>query len=32
VIENNGSADELKSKVAQFVEWLKEHERGEGMR
>jgi len=24
VIENNGSPDELKSKVAEFVEWLKE--------
>ena len=24
VIENNGSAEELKSKVAQFVDWLKE--------
>ena len=26
VIDNNGSAEELKSKVAEFVNWLRERE------
>jgi len=32
VIENDGSAEELKGKVARFVDWLKEHQRGEEIR
>jgi len=32
VIENNGSAEELKLKVARFVDWLKENRRGEEIR
>ena len=32
VIENDGSAEELKFKVAEFVNWLKERGEGEGQR